>query len=150
MTSLKKEAWPALSIVHEKNNEKLNKDYRFIRAELELFHILESDFVMLKILNIVYLAAAIIFILLSCTCFYYTIAAELTIMYVCFNGNKSIIVFVVSEALCVCFLFTFYGFKLLGLEGWVLMNILINYKSVQKISILRFDIVVTMVFGSFN
>ena len=47
LTSLKKEAWPALSIVHEKNNEKLNKDYRFIRAELELFHILESDFVRL-------------------------------------------------------------------------------------------------------
>ena len=93
--------------------ERLNKDYRFIRAELELFHILESDFVMLKILNIVYLAAAIIFILLSCTCFYYTIAAELTIMYVCFNGSKNIIVFV-SDALCVCFFIYFLWIQIVG------------------------------------
>ena len=69
---------------------------------------------MLKILNIVYLAAAIIFILLSCTCFYYTIAAELTIMYVCFNGNKSIIVFVVSDALCVCFFIYFLWIQIVG------------------------------------
>ena len=69
-------------------------------------------------------------------------------MFVLMEAKTSLFLFPMH---CVCvFLFTFYGFKLLGLEGWVLMNILINYKSVQKISILRFDIVVTMVFGSFN